>query len=245
MVLTFGLCCLGLKWKWWMPKIRVQLADDHAILRAGLSLLIATQSDMEVIAETEDHESTLRTARELRPDVISLDISMPKGSCVDVIKTISHQLPETRVLVLTMHDDEAYFRMVMAAGAFGYVVKKAADVELLDAIRCVSRGQVYTRITPSNAHQPVAASSSVAASTRRGIETLSKRELEVLCLVALGHTNQAVSEQLSLSVKTIESYRARLMTKLGLQNRVQLTQFAIDIGLLQAEKPPHLPNDKH
>ena len=220
-----------------MPKIRVQLADDHAILRAGLSLLIATQPDMEVVAETEDHKSTLRAARELQPDVVSLDISMPEGSCAEVIETIGRELPATRVLVLTMHDDEAYFRMVMAAGAFGYVVKKAADVELLDAIRCVSRGQVYTRITPSADRQPTNATPKIAPSSKSGLEALSKRELEVLRLVALGHTNQAVGEQLSLSVKTIESYRARLMAKLGLQNRVQLTQFAIDIGLLQSEKP--------
>lgn len=218
-----------------MAKIRVLLADDHALLRAGLRLLINTQPDMEVVAETGDHEAALRATRELQPDVLSLDVSMPEGTCANVIETITREVPGTRVLVLTMHDDAAYFRVVMAAGAFGYVVKKAADVELIDAIRCVARGQVYTQITPATDQPDVRTAMSESAESP--LETLSKREREVLQLVALGHTNQAVAQQLSLSVKTIESYRARVMAKLGLHNRAQLTQFAIEIGLLQSEKP--------
>ena len=226
-----------------MAKIRVLLADDHALLRAGLRLLINTQPDMEVVGQTGDHESTLRAVCELHPDVLSLDISMPQGSCAQVIEKIAREVPETRVLVLTMHDDDAYFRVVMAAGAFGYVVKKAADVELLDAIRCVARGQVYTRITPAADAPNVDAATKMARATPNPLDTLSNREREVLSLVVLGHTNHAVAERLSLSVKTIESYRARLMTKLGLQNRAQLTQFAIDVGLLQSEKTEYKASD--
>lgn len=213
-----------------MEKIRVLLADDHAVLRAGLRLLIHTQPDMEVVGDTGDHETALRETRELQPDVLTLDISMPHGRCAEVIETIAVELPATRVLVLTMHDDDAYFRAVMAAGAFGYVVKKAADVELLDAIRSVASGQVYTHVEPSTAGTRVAD----PKFQETPLEALSAREREVLGLVAQGHTNQAIADQLSLSVKTIESYRARLMAKLGLQNRAQLTHFAIEMGLLQS-----------
>lgn len=215
-----------------MTKIRVQLADDHAMLRAGLRLLIETQSDMEVVAETGDHESTLRKTCELKPDVLTLDVSMPNGSCAQVIETIVNELPKTRVLVLTMHDDEAYFRVAMAAGAFGYIVKEAADVELIDAIRTVARGQVYTRIAPATQQGNVRNLNRLIPSGKSGLEALSKREREVLHMIALGYTNQAAAEKLSLSVKTIESYRARVMSKLNLQNRAQLTQFAIESGLI-------------
>jgi two-component system response regulator NreC len=227
-----------------MVKIRVLLADDHAILRSGLRLLINTQPDMDVVGETGDYEDTLRATRELQPDVLTLDISMPQGDCAQVIETIVREIPATRVLVLTMHDDDAYFRLVMAAGAFGYVVKTAADVELLDAIRAVAQGKVCTHVEPSPAVSSVGPAMKSAQPAESPLETLSNREREVLGLVALGHTNQAVAERLLLSVKTIESYRARLMAKLGLQNRAQLTQFAIEIGLLQSGTPRHNAGDK-
>ena len=226
-----------------MGRIRVLLADDHAVLRAGLRLLIETQPDMEVIGEAGDYEAALRATRDVQPDVLTLDISMPHGECAQVIETIVREVPATRVLVLTMHDDEAYFRVVMAAGAFGYVVKKAADVELLDAIRSVASGKIYTHITPSVALPIDSAEITTALPAKSQFETLSNREREVLILVAMGHTNQAVAERLSLSVKTIESYRSRLMLKLGLQSRVELTQFAIEIGLFQSRKRPHKTGD--
>jgi two-component system response regulator NreC len=217
-----------------MVKIRVLLADDHALLRAGLRLLINTQPDMEVVGEAGDHGTALRATSELEPDVLTLDLTMPGGESTQVIEKVTHELPATRVLVLTMHDDDAYFRMAMAAGAFGYVVKNAADVELLDAIRTVARGQVYTHIEPSLGATGLTAPAQKSRSSQSPIENLSQREREVLVLVAKGHTNQAVADRLSLSVKTIESYRARLMAKLGLQNRAQLTRFAIEMGLLQS-----------
>jgi two-component system, NarL family, response regulator NreC len=218
-----------------MPKTRVFVADDHAVLRAGLRLLINTQKDMEVVGEAGNHQEVLSKVRQLRPDVVTLDLSMPSGTGAMVIKTLAQELPQTRVVVLTMHDDPAYFRMAMAAGAFGYVVKKAADSELLDAIRCVARGRVFTQVelssdcrTPPSIPQP----------TPRPLDSLSNREREVLVLIAQGYTNQAVADRLHLSVKTVESYRARLMAKLGLCNRAELTQLAIDTGLLAPSQTP-------
>ena len=216
-----------------MKKIRILLADDHAILRAGLRLLINTQPDMEVVGEAGDHDTALRTTIELQPDVLILDLSMPHGNSTSVIKEIARKVPVARVLVLTMHDDDTYFRVALAAGAFGYLVKEAADVELIDAIRAVSRGQVYARIRPSPDVPNVGPAEIRDNPQRKLIDTLSAREHEVLCFVAKGHTNQAVADYLSLSVKTIESYRARLTAKLGLQNRAQLTQFAVEMGLLR------------
>jgi DNA-binding NarL/FixJ family response regulator len=205
-------------------------------------MLIGSQRDMEVVGEAGSHEELLRRAREVQPDVVTLDLSMPGGSGAKAIETLCRELPAARVLVLTMHDDPAYFRMAMAAGAVGYVVKSAADSELLDAIRSVAKGQVYTRVK-----LPVGARDDVqpAAPGRRGVaplESLSSREQEVLVLVAEGHTNQAIADRMLLSVKTVESYRSRLMAKLGLRTRAELTQLAVELGLLQPKSGPAAPD---
>ena len=216
-----------------MDKIRVLLADDHAVLRSGLKLLVNLQTDMQVIAEAGSHDEALRKARELKPDVVVLDMTMPGGTGVQVIGTLARECPATRVVVLTMHDDAAYFRLAMSAGAFGYMTKKSADTELLDAIRCVAKGRTYTQIQlAADTNRSPVAMGFPTKSEAPLLETLSDREREVLILVAQGHTNQAIADRLSVSVKTIESYRARLMSKLGLRNRAELTQLAIDSGLL-------------
>jgi two-component system, NarL family, response regulator NreC len=151
------------------------------------------------------HDEALRKASDLKPDVLTLDLTMPGGTGVNVIQTLSRESPATRVVVLAMHDDAAYFRVAMAVGAFGYVVKQSADTELLNAIHCVAQGKIVSIGTARAETNPLA--------------TLSERELEVLVLIAQGHSNQATADQLDLSVKTVESYRARLMTTLGLHNR--------------------------
>lgn len=215
-----------------MQPIRVLVADDHPVVRTGLRLLINSQPDMQVVGEADSHADVLRLVRQLHPDVVTLDLSMPGGSGTGVIENLTREIPATRVLVLTMHDDPAYFRVAMAAGATGYVVKNAADAEMLDAIRSVARGRVYTRIDlPGAAPQDW---TSGAARTRgeAPLASLSAREREVLLLLVQGHTNQAIADHMLLSVKTVESYRARLMTKLGLKNRAELTQLAIEVGLL-------------
>lgn len=215
-----------------MPRIRVLVADDHAVLRAGLRLLINTQPDMEVVGEAGDHRQALEMARKLQPNVLTLDMSMPAGNGIQVIQSLARELPNIRVLVLTMHDDPAYFRMALASGAVGYVCKKAADSELLTAIRSVAQGKVYTQLELS-ADNSVPFVSVPAGSARSPLEQLSDREQEVLLFLAQGFTNQAIADRLHLSVKTVESYRARLLTKLRMKSRAELTQFAIESGLLQ------------
>lgn len=215
-----------------MSKIRVLVADDHAVLRAGLKLLINTQPDLEVVGEASDHRQALQQALALKPDVLSLDMSMPAGNGIQLIQTLARECPQVRVLVLTMHDEPAYFRMALASGAVGYVCKKAADSELLTAIRHVAKGQVYTQLelsTDISSQMPLVG----AGSARSPLEQLSEREQEVLQFLAQGFTNQAIADRLLLSVKTVESYRARLMMKLQMHSRAELTQFALESGLLQ------------
>lgn len=216
-----------------MVRIRVLVADDHAVLRSGLKLLMNSQADMHVVGEASSHAEALAQSRELKPDIVVLDMTMPGGSGVQAIGTLARECPATRVVVLTMHDDATYFRLAMAAGALGYVTKKSADTELLDAIRCVAAGKTYTQIQlAAESNRPPVATGAQQKGEATLLESLSDREREVLILVAQGHTNQAIADKLDISVKTIESYRARLMSKLKLHNRAELTQLAIESGLL-------------
>ena len=218
-----------------MPKIRVLVADDHAVLRSGLRLLINTQADMEVVGEAGTFAETISAVRKTQPEVISLDLEMPGGTGVKLIETLAHDFPQTRILVLTMHHDPAYFRMALAAGAAGFVMKKSADSELLTAIRTVAKGRSFAQIELDSGPLPSPPGDKSAAATAMG--SLSEREREVFEMVAHGHTSRAIADKLFLSAKTVESYRARLMVKLGLQNRVELTQFALDLGLLGSPPP--------
>lgn len=210
-----------------MAKIRVFIADDHAVLRAGLRLLINTQPDLEVIGDAGDLLATRDAVRSLRPDVLTLDLSMPGGNPLRVIEQLRQELPDLRVLVLTMHDEPAQYRLAVAAGAAGYVVKAAADTELLAAIRTVAAGRSYACVSLNSPRD-----AETLPQSPQSLNDLSCREREVLQYVAQGHTSQAIADRLYLSVKTIESYRARVMAKLGLHNRAELTQFALSVGLL-------------
>jgi len=218
-----------------MARIRVLLADDHAVLRAGLRMLINAQPDMEVVGEASTGEEALRHARALKPDIALMDITMPGAGGIEASARIARDCPRVRILVLTMHDDAAYLRNVLAAGASGYVLKRSADTELLSAIRITHRGGTY--LEPSLAGVVVQEALGRKARRREGApgETLSEREREVLRLVAQGHTNQHIAERLCVSVKTVETYRARLMTKLGLKSRVELVRYALAAGLLTPE----------
>jgi two-component system response regulator NreC len=216
-----------------MKKIRIYVADDHAVLRSGLRLLMESQSDMEVVGEAGNFADVLGQLPNVQPDVVTLDLSMPGGLGLKAIERIREKAPNSRVIVLTMHDDPAYLRTALAMGVSGYVVKSAADTELLSAIRAVYQGRVFVDAHSSmdvSARSPRIAHSQSNSS----FDKLSGREREVLALIAQGHTNQAVALQLDVSVKTVESYRSRLMDKLGLQNRADLTRFAIEQGLLQS-----------
>ncbi len=215
-------------------RIRMLIADDHAVMRSGLRLLLMSQVDMEVVAECGTHQEVLAAlaANAGRIDVVSLDVSMPGGPAGALIEDIVRGHPRVGIVVLTMHDDASHSRRALAAGARGYVVKSAADRELLAAIRAVAGGGSYVGQAASG-ERLVSPKRPVRPGTP--LDALSDREREVLVLIAQGHTNQQIADRLYLSVKTIESYRARLMSKLGLTNRSEITQFALDAGLLNGD----------
>ena len=220
-----------------MPRIRVFIADDHAVLRAGLKLLINAQSDMEVVGEAADDLATMHGTQRATPHVVLLDLSMPGARYTRTIEQLAQLVPKTRVLVLTMHDDPAYMRAALQAGASGYIVKKAADVELLTAIRAVHHGRTFVDLTrpgESPGANEVSPPSSFATQAGRP-RPLSRREGEVLRLLAQGHTNQEAAEHLAVSVKTIETHRKRLSEKLGLKSRAELFRFALERGLFEGD----------
>jgi DNA-binding NarL/FixJ family response regulator len=213
-----------------MRKIRILLADDHAVLRAGVRALISGEPDLEVVGEVGTTHAAVEFAEAAQPDVVSLDLTMPGGSSVKAVEQIRDRCPKTKVLVLTMHDDAAYFRAVLAAGASGYVIKTASDSELLMAIRAVAEGRTFFNVplTGDDVHsvlgdQPIGP---------KGSNQLSEREREVLALLAHGHTNQEAADRLLLSVKTIETYRSRIAEKLGLRSRADLVRYALEMGLM-------------
>jgi two-component system, NarL family, response regulator NreC len=211
------------------PTIRVLVVDDHAVLRAGLRMLIGAQVDMDVVAEAADGEEAVRKAVESRPDVVLMDLTMPGGGGVRVIERLRQECPSSRVLVLTMHDVPAYLRSALAAGAVGYVVKSAADSELLSAIRAVYRGR--TVLDPELAASVLQNAVGRRPASGPGAGLLSPREREVLDLIARGYTNQQIADRFGLSVKTIETHRSRLVEKLGLRSRAELVRYALDSGL--------------
>jgi two-component system, NarL family, response regulator NreC len=216
------------------PKARLLIADDHAVLRSGLRVLLDAQPDMEVIGEAADGAEAVREALSLRPDVVLMDVAMTGEGGLEATRRIREQAPEVKVLVLSMYDDESYLRRALEAGASGYALKRAADTELLSAIRAVVRDEVY--LHPALTRVLVADLLGRDASSPRPVRPdsspLSEREVEVLRLVALGHTNQEIADSLYLSVKTVESYKGRLMEKLGLRGRAALVRYAVEAGLL-------------
>lgn len=216
-----------------MTKIRLLLADDHPVVRAGLRMLLSAQPDMEIVGEAVDGAAAVKRAVELRPDVVIMDITMEGINGLAATREIKTRTPETKVLILTMHDDEEYLRQSLEAGATGYVLKQAADTELVVAIRAVQRGEIFlypsfTRVLLGD----LARNRETGSHSRDSYELLSQREREVLRLVALGYTNRQIAEQLFLSIKTIETYRARLMEKLDLRSRSALVRYALRKGLL-------------
>jgi two-component system response regulator NreC len=214
-------------------EIRVFLADDHAVLRSGLRLLIDSQSNMRVVGEAGDFDRMLALLKQTQTDVVTMDLTMPGGLGLRAIEKIREISPSLRVVVLTMHDDPAYLRSALAMGAAGYVVKSAADTELISAIRAVHEGRIFIDARSNTATEGLLKVTPTSGADL-SIDLLSSREREVLTLISQGHTNQAVADRLDVSVKTVESYRSRLMAKLGLKSRADLTRFAIENGLLQS-----------
>ncbi|WP_322821101.1 response regulator transcription factor [Chloroflexus sp.] len=207
----------------------ILLVDDHAVLRAGLRLLLDGQPDLRVIGEAEDVRTAVAQATILQPDLILLDLSLTGSSGLAAIPALHTVAPHSRILVLTMHDDEGYVRQALAAGANGYVLKRAADAELIAAIRAVLRGELY--IHPALTRQ-LLENLLPQTPALNPWESLSEREREVLLLVARGYTAAEIAEQLSLSPKTVETYRTRGMEKLGLRSCAALVQYALNHNLL-------------
>ncbi len=217
-------------------KIKVMIADDHAILRAGLKMLVNAQPDMEVVSEAPDGEKAVETARETKPDVALMDLTMPRVGGMKALEKMARDCRGTRVLVLTMHDDPAYLRSALAAGASGYLLKRAVDAELITAIRAVNRGGIFVDPRLANVLvQDVLAKSKTKTGSTRPVNILSQRELQVLTLVARGYTSEEIAKQIFVGVKTIETYRSRLTEKLGIRTRSGLIRFAVQMGLLTPE----------
>lgn len=218
-------------------KIRVVVADDHAILRAGLRMLINAQADMTVVAEAQDGIEAVEAILRTNPDVAILDVTMPRSGGLDAIHEIVTKSRSTRILLLTMHEEPAYLRTALSAGASGYVLKKSVDADLLTAIRAVHKGRAY--VDSELAEVLVRDAISPDASDRDGSAArnlLSDRELQVLKLVAEGFSSREVAEQIFVSTKTVETYRSRFAEKLGLKSRAQIVQYALNLGLLSSEK---------
>ena len=220
-----------------MKSIRILLADDHTVLRAGLKALLNIEPDMQVVGEAEDGVSCVRKVLQLQPDVVLLDINMPKCNGLEALEKLRVQAPGSRVLVLTMHDDVGYLRQVLASGGAGYVLKEAASEELLSAIRAVHAGGIYLhpqhiRVLLENTLTKQQRDTPPAREKESRYHTLSEREAQIFKLVALGHRNSEIADMLYLSVKTVETYKTRLMQKLGLRSRAALVRYALDLGIL-------------
>jgi DNA-binding NarL/FixJ family response regulator len=216
--------------------IRVLLADDHTIVRQGVRLCLEAMGDLEVVAEAEDGQAAVQLATQLRPDVAVVDLTMPRLNGVEAIRLIKRDAPDTEVVVLSVHDSEAYVVQALRAGAAGYVLKRNAATELAAAIRAAHEGQAY--LHPAIARRVIDDYLSRIHSSDDGPsephERLTPREREVLQLAAEGHSTRAIAGLLCLSTKTVEHHRASLMTKLGLHGQTELVKYAIRAGLVES-----------
>ena len=210
--------------------IRIVLADDHEVVRTGLRMLLDSQPDFEVVAEASDADSARRYVLGHHPKVLVLDLNMPGGSSLEAIPAMREEFPETQIVVLTMQKEPAFAREALSAGALGYVLKEAADAELVEAVRRAAIGESYLnpRLGARMASEPPPGPP----------DDLSPREVDVLRLIALGNTNTEIGEQLYLSVRTVETHRSHIQQKLRLQSRADLVAYAIDRGLISTEREP-------
>jgi two-component system response regulator NreC len=212
-----------------MSEVTVVIADDHAVVRKGLRLLVEAEPDLRVVAEAGTVPDALRMAKAHRPNVIVLDLNMPGGSSLEAIPTMREEAPMTAIVVLTMQNDPSFARQALQTGALGFVLKEAADDELLGAIRLAAEGETY--LNPRLGARLAAAPPEPAGPP----DDLSDRELEVLKLIALGHTNSEIAGRLYLSVRTVESHRAHIQQKTRRSSRAELVRYALEHGLVDVE----------
>jgi DNA-binding NarL/FixJ family response regulator len=215
-----------------MAKLRIFLADDHAVVREGLKALINAQPEMEVSGEAGDGRAACRQIEQLQPDVVIMDVSMPEMSGAQATEQLKRVCPHVKVLALTVHEDKGYLRRLLEAGASGYMLKRAAAEELIHAIRTVAAGGVY--LDPTVAGKVVGGF--VRHPAGKGVSEggdLSDREAEVVRLIAAGYNNKEIASRLTLSVKTVETYKSRSMEKLGLHSRADVVRYALQRGWLQ------------
>jgi two-component system response regulator NreC len=210
--------------------ISVVLVDDHAVVRSGLRLLLDKEPDIDTVGEAGDAREAIFEVRAKQPDVVIVDVTMPGESGIEVLPKLLKESPETKALVLSMHDDPSYVRDAFAAGAGGYVLKEAVDTEVVAAVRQVAAGKRY--VNPDLGARLVAADAKARAEAEA--DPLSDREREVLRLLALGHTNQEIAKMLYISVRTAETHRAHVMQKLRLSTRAELVRYALEHGIVES-----------
>lgn len=216
--------------------IRIYIVDDHTVLRSGLRMLLNAEEDMLVVGEASDIFQAAQEVELQRPDVALVDISMPGMNGLDGLSQLKEKSPESKFLILTMHNDEGYLRLALSSGASGYVLKQAANDELLSAIRVVSQGGTYLHPVHRSLlfrGEAGAQENAPGGADLESYDRLSPREKEILRLIALGYTNRQAAGELFLSEKTIETYKARLMSKLGLRSRIDLVRYAVRLGLIK------------
>ncbi len=213
------------------PPIRVLIVDDHPVVRSGLRKVLESEADIEVVGEAGDARHAVFETRAQKPDVILMDVVMPGKSGIEAIPDVLHDAPDAKVLILSMQDDPNYVRQAFAAGAAGYVLKEAADTDVVAAVREVAGGGQY--VHPALGALIVAAEAEERERAEQ--DPLSDRERDVLRLLGLGHTNQEISEKLFISVRTAETHRAHIMEKLRLGSRAELVRYALERGLLEID----------
>jgi len=212
-----------------MSKIRLLLVDDHQIVRAGLRLLFQAEKDMEIVGEVGSGDAAVQAVKELKPDVVVMDVVMPGMGGIEATRKIKEAYPDTTVLALTMHEDEQYFFEMLNAGASGYIPKRAAPDDLVSAIRVVNQGNVFLHSTLAKfLVKDILGQEKDSPS----VEELTPREQEVLTYIAEGYTNREIAEALIISVKTVDRHRENIMHKLNLHSRVELVKYAIEKGLI-------------
>lgn len=213
--------------------IRVLLADDHVLLRAGLRALLQTGSQLEVVGEAADGDEVVQKARQLNPDVVVMDLSMPGCGGIEATRMLTQAVPGVRVLILTLHEDSSLLQEALRAGASGYILKRALESELVNAIQAVNRGDMY--VHPAMTRALFFDETAKSAAETDSLDPLTPREVEVVQLLANGYTNRQIADLLAISVRTVESHRSNVMNKLDLHSRSDLVRYAARNGLLNIE----------